>query len=389
MRKTALIIIALLCSTQLFAGRAAKSAETQRLADLLLKIQGKKMLSGTMANVNWNINEAQWVYKHTGKWTALNGFDFIHHVYSSQGGWIDYTNTSVVEQWHAEGGIVTIMWHWNVPANNGTNYAFNYGTNPDETTFDVRKIFDPASSEYALMMKDIDQIAGYLKLLQEKHIPVLWRPLHEAGGMWFWWGRDATACNELWKVMYQRFEQAGLDNLIWVWTSAASWGKPYNDGYRWYPGDDYVDIVSIDAYNNNDAYNIYSTCYQMLVTESPNKLIALTECGNVADISAQWNSGAQWLYFMPWYDWERTNNPNSSAFNITTHNSASIAWWNNAFSCDFVLTREDVKELMTADISPVTKTKEAPHSVYRLDGRKVAKPSRGINIVDGKKVIVK
>lgn len=389
MIKQIFLLLTLLYGTQAFAGNATKSKETLALMNLLNTINGKKTLSGTMANVNWNINEAQWVNKHTGKWPALNGFDFIHHVFSSPGGWVDYTNTSVVEQWHEQGGIVSIMWHWNVLANNKSDYSFNYGTGEKETTFDVKKIFSPSSPEYEQMIKDIDQVAGYLKLLRDKGIPVLWRPLHEAGGMWFWWGRDAAACNELWKVMYQRFQDAGLDNLIWVWTSAASWGKPYSDGYRWYPGDEYVDIVSIDVYNNADANNIYSTCYQMLQMESPSKLIALTECGNVADIKTQWNSGSKWLYFMPWYDWERTNNPNSSAFNITTHSSASIAWWNNAFSCDFVLTREDVKELMTADISPVTKTQEVPHSVYRLDGRKVAKPSRGINIIDGKKVIVK
>ena len=31
------------------------------------------------------------------------------------------------------------------------------------------------------LLKDIDNIAGYLKLLQDKNIPVIWRPLHEAG----------------------------------------------------------------------------------------------------------------------------------------------------------------------------------------------------------------
>ncbi|MBP3218854.1 MAG: hypothetical protein J6M37_00050 [Prevotella sp.] len=35
------------------------------------------------------------------------------------------------------------------------------------------------------MIKGIDQIAGYLKLLKNKNVPVLWRPLHETGGRWF------------------------------------------------------------------------------------------------------------------------------------------------------------------------------------------------------------
>ena len=343
-----------------------------------------------MACVNWNLNEAKWVHQHTGKWPALNGFDYIHHPFSSKGGWIDYTNISEVSQWNSDGGVVTIMWHWNVPANKSGNYSFYWGTESDKTTFDVRKIFEPASSEYQLMMQDIDQIASYLKLLKEAHIPVLWRPLHEAGGMWFWWGRDAEACNELWRTMYRRFQEAGLDNLIWVWTQSAAWGKPYSDGYRWYPGDDYVDIVSIDVYNNNSASNIYTSCYKFLCDYSPTKFVALTECGNVPTISTQWNAGSKWLFFMPWYDYARTNNPSSTDFKSTNHSNCNAAWWNEAFSNDFVLTRDDMKALrqQAAGIAPTPLRHDEGvkfHAVYDLSGRRVSHPSRGIYIVDGEK----
>ena len=116
------------------------SAEAERLLSYLKSIYGKKMLSGAMACVNWNTSEAQWVYKHTGRWPALNCFDFIHHVYSQRGGWIDYSNTSVVEDWHREGGIVAAMWHWNVPAKKSGEYAFY----ADDTNFDsqgFRRVF--------------------------------------------------------------------------------------------------------------------------------------------------------------------------------------------------------------------------------------------------------
>ena len=88
------------------ANPARLSPNAQRLLDYLNIIYGSKTLSGTMANVNWNINEARWVYKHTGRWPAVNCFDFLHHVWSSPGGWIDYSNTSVVEDWYNNGGIV-------------------------------------------------------------------------------------------------------------------------------------------------------------------------------------------------------------------------------------------------------------------------------------------
>ncbi len=375
------------------------SEEAEQLIKCLKTIEGQKTISGTMACVNWNLNEAKWVYQHTAKWPAMNGFDYIHHPFSSKGGWIDYTNISEITSWNNEGGIVAIMWHWNVPANQTGQYSFYWGTESDKTTFDVRKIFQPESSEYKLMIKDIDQIAAYLKLLKDAKIPILWRPLHEAGGMWFWWGRDADACNELWRVMYRRFQEAGLDNLIWVWTQSSAWGKPYSDGYRWYPGDEYVDIVSIDVYNNNNAANIYTSCYKFLHDYSPSKFVALTECGNVPYISQQWNAGAKWLFFMPWYDYGRTNNPTSADFKSADHSSCNAVWWKEAFSNDFVMTRDDMKELRqnVSGITPVV-FRGSAEGIYDLNGRQIQRSTfnvqrstlkKGLYIIDGKKVWIK
>ena len=371
------------------------SVEAERLLKLLHYIDGEKTLSGTVANVNWNFNEAKWVQQHTGKWPALNCMDYIHHPFASKGGWIDYTNVAEVTNWHRQGGVLLIMWHWNVPANESGKYSFYYGEEADKTTFDVRKIFEPESEEYKLMLKDIDQIASYLKLLKARKIPVLWRPLHEAGGQWFWWGRDAEACNELWRVMYDRFtNHHKLDNLIWVWTQAAAWNKPYSDGYRWYPGDDYVDIVSIDVYNNNSAANIYSSCFRFLQRSSPSKLVALTECGNVPKFSAMWKARAKWLFFAPWYDYGRTNDPGSAEFKSTEHGSCDAAWWQDAFEQDYVLSREDFK-LLQQDFVGISTILDSPtpeshrSGVYDLSGRPVANPSRGFYIINGKKVFVR
>ena len=130
------------------------SAEAEALLQCLKDIEGVKTLSGTMANVNWNINEAKWVYQHTGKWPALNCFDYIHHPFSKKGGWIDYTNVTEVYNWHRKGGVVAIMWHWNVPTNDGNDYTCTPGTGMGETSFDVRKIFEPESDEYKLKYID-------------------------------------------------------------------------------------------------------------------------------------------------------------------------------------------------------------------------------------------
>ena len=390
MRKTSFIHILLMLF--MVSGISAQesrqlSPEAENLLQYLKEIEGEKTLSGTTANVNWNINEAKWVNRHTGKWPALNFFDFIHLPFSPSN-WIDYSNITEVYNWHKNGGIVGCMWHWNMPTNDGQDWTCTPGTGNKETGFDVRKIFEPESAEYKQMMNDIDKVASTLKKLKQRKIPVLWRPLHEAGGQWFWWGLDAEACNELWRVMYKRFHEAGLNNLIWVWTSAAAWNRPYSEGYKWYPGDEYVDIVGIDIYNNSSASNIYSTCYKMLRKKSPDKLIALTECGSLAPISQQWKAGARWLYFAPWYDYERTNNTSSEAFKSTEHQHCNVEWWNDAFSNDYVLTRDEFKRDLQTRVNAVhTEQPKTVQGSYNLFGSPWMEGSKGINIINGKKYL--
>ncbi|MDD3969375.1 MAG: glycosyl hydrolase, partial [Proteiniphilum sp.] len=312
----------------------------------LLEQEGKATLSGSMANVSWNIHEAEWVFLHTGKWPAINCFDYIH-LYASPANWIDYGDLSIVEDWWNSGGVVSAMWHWKVPANQGKEeaYSFYWGSKPEETLFDVTKIDDPASKEYRRMIADIDKLSGYLKLLKDKGIPVIWRPLHEASGnigvypggtAWFWWGAGgAEPFMKLWRLMFDRMTRYhGLDNLIWVWTSQMS--DP-----AWYPGDDCVDLVGRDIYHRPQAAAIYAD-FATLRSRYPDKPAALSECGCVAGIGEQWQAGARWLWFMPWYDYNRTSNPGSEAFLLEMHQHAAIDWWVNAFEQPFVLTRDEL-----------------------------------------------
>jgi mannan endo-1,4-beta-mannosidase len=325
------------------------SPQAEKLLQFLKQQEGKKTLSGTMAHVAWNINEAEWVHHHTGKWPAINCFDYIH-LHASPANWIDYGNTTVAEEWWNSGGVVSASWHWNVPANSGVEgkYSFYWGSAPDETRFDVKKIDDPDSDEYKRMITDIDKLSGYLKLLKEKNIPVLWRPLHEAAGnngaypggeAWFWWGGGGPEpYKKLWRLMFDRMtHHHGLNNLIWVWTSQIT--DP-----DWYPGDDYVDMVGRDLYDEQTASAIKSQ-FATLQSRYPGKPVALSECGNVATISTQWNAGARWLWFMPWYEYDRTLNPGSEAFQQETHEYAPISWWEDALAQPFVLTRDDLPDL--------------------------------------------
>lgn len=316
------------------------SSQAVKVYEYLWQLQGQKVLSGTMANVNWNTNEAEWVFRQTGKYPALACFDYLH-LYASPANWIDYTQTKVVEDWWKQRGLVAACWHWNVPKQQGsTEYGFNAaGTGlAAETEFDIEQALKSGTYENGVVRADLEKVADCLALLKEKGIPVLWRPLHEASGGWFWWGaKGPAAYKQLWGLMFDTFRAKGLDHLIWVWTSEG------NDA-DWYPGDAYVDIVGRDLYNQQDGTKAADE-YRRLATAYPDKLVTLSECGGVATIAAQWDKGARWSWFMPWYDYERTHDVLSEAFGDAAHTHADKVWWTTAVNCPQVVTRDQLPSM--------------------------------------------
>ena len=99
-----------------------RSKEAQNLLTYLEENVGQKILTGTHACVNYNINEAKWVFKHTRKYPAINTFDFIHDIHSSSSGWINYASNTIWQNWANAGGIVSAMWHWNMLTNDSTDW---------------------------------------------------------------------------------------------------------------------------------------------------------------------------------------------------------------------------------------------------------------------------
>ena len=93
--------------------------EAVRLYDYLRSVYGSGTLSGAMASVDWNTDEAQWVGRSTGKYPAIAFFDYIH-LASSPANWIDYGDITPVREWWNAGGLVGAGWHWNVPVSAGS-----------------------------------------------------------------------------------------------------------------------------------------------------------------------------------------------------------------------------------------------------------------------------
>lgn len=310
------------------------SEQAVKVYHFLQGIYGKKILTGAMARVSWNLTEARKIKKGIGRFPALACFDYLHLPDSQPGGWIDYSNTQLIERWWKKNGLVACMWHWKQTAADGKSKAFYAPDNkklPSEYTFfNIEKALQAGTPERKTLDDDLKKLAFYLKLLKNKHIPVIWRPLHEASGKWFWWGTHGPEpYKRLWVYMFDFFQKEGLNNLIWVWTSE-------NGDKDWYPGDAYVDIIGRDIYSKDKAVTLAEEFYR-LQQDYPHKIIALTECGGVAGLPEQWRAGAKWSWFMPWYDFEHSS--------LKDDTSANTIWWKNAVSQDYVITREQMPNL--------------------------------------------
>ena len=334
---------------------ASATTKTKKLYSYLQSIYGTKILSGIMANVNWNHDEADKVCKATGKYPAINCYDFIHIMSSSANSWINYDNITPVTEWSDANGIVSLMWHFNVPKAEADASASNFNNlvtcTPSETTFRATNVFTSGSWENKWFYGQMDKVCEVLLKLQDAGVVALWRPFHEAAGnatlksgaswgrSWFWWGYDgADVYKKLWITMFNYFQQKGIHNLIWVWTSQNYNGdeSQYDADSDWYPGDGYVDIIGRDLYGCDVSKQ--KTEFSQLQARYPGKMITLAECGTndntgtaTADVQEAWSAGAKWSWFMPWYGGSMPTD----------------SWWKNVVNEDAVITRDEVNQNST------------------------------------------
>ena len=307
------------------------STATTELYDFLSKTYGKVILSGQYGgDVEFNR-----IKSVSGKTPLIRGFDLIEYSPSRVVHGATSTETEKAIAWHAQKGIVTFAWHWNAPKDliDQPGKEWWRGFYTEATTFDVTKAMNnTASDEYALIIRDIDAIAVQLKKLKDANVPVLWRPLHEAEGAWFWWGaKGPESCKWLWKLVFDRlvnFHQ--LSNLIWVWTSTASAAA-----IDWYPGDEYVDIIGADIYLPAGTYSSNFIMFDNLASIfGGKKIITLSENGPMPDAERLFIERAAWNWFCTW----------SGSF-ITDGLSNSADQINTVFNHEYVITLDELTDV--------------------------------------------
>lgn len=281
---------------------ANATSSTKNLFSYLVDLYGTNVLS---AQQEYNDRqEIDFVRQHAGKEPAIGGYDLVEYSPSRlQHGANPNNHSEAAIAWAKKDqgrGLISLMWHWNAPTdliNQEPDKLWWSGFYTRATTFDLAAaLADKNSERYSLLIRDLDAIAVELKKFQANDIPVLWRPLHEAAGAWFWWGAKGPApFIELWRIMYDRLtNHHQLHNLIWVYT--AERGKP-----DWYPGDAYVDVVGVDIYENTPAASNLSGAWTELQDQfNGKKLVALPETGNLPNPDFIRAFGTWWSWFSVW-----------------------------------------------------------------------------------------
>ncbi|KAJ9466643.1 Mannan endo-1 [Diplonema papillatum] len=265
-----------------------------------------RTLTGQQSAGSWD--EVDYIHRETGRKPAILGLDSL----------TPYDNVNVVakaKKWYLQNnGIVSICWHWGAP-DVGTGYENS------KVDFDLAAALTPGTTQNRLMLRDLDEIAA--------GVPVLWRPLHEFTGTWFWWGKHGAAgFVQLWRFVYDYYTHAKhLNNLVWVL------GYSHDPEASFYPGNAYIDIAGADVYaaNYQSQVGLYDRMVSIVGDGMP---IPLHENGHIPDPNLVDADGAHWSWFLTWHTrWLKVDNP--------------VEWLKFVFNHDKYITLDELPPLAT------------------------------------------
>lgn len=297
--------------------------EAKNLHGFLADHFGHRIISG-----QYGAEDITWIKELTGKTPAIHGFDFMDYTPVRKDNGAMPADTENALDWVInKKGIVQFSWHWDAPADaydetyreecknvTGGDARWWKAFYSCASSFDLTDALDnPDGEKYKAILRDIDLIAIELGKLQAAGVPVLWRPLHEASGKWFWWGKQGPeACKRLWKLLHERLVKThGLNNLIWIWND---YGSEHGNAMEWYPGNDYVDIIAYD-YPRASSWSEYQTNHG-----TSNKIFGLAEVSNFPNVENF--SDAYWSFFIGWNG--LIQNSNAKSFVKWTYNSNKV-----------------------------------------------------------------
>ena len=285
------------------------SPEAKALLHYIQSISGEYTLSGQHNFPISGDKNSRFAGNYYGKMPVVWSMDFG---FAKEGDKDSYlkrqSNVEEAIRQYKAGVIVTFCWHAVPPtADEPVTFQPVPGSDPDAPLASVQGHFTEKQFKELLTkgtklhkhwLEQVDVIAGYLKQLQDAHVPVLWRPYHEMNGDWFWWGghyKGKYTTAELYRQIFDRFVYYHkLNNLVWVW-SVDRPSQPGREFSNYYPGNQYLDILALDVYGS-DFNQIY---YDSLLYLSKGKPLTLAEVGVPPTIEVL-DKQPDWTWWVIW-----------------------------------------------------------------------------------------
>lgn len=303
------------------------SQPARQLLQLLRWISGRRTLSGQHHFIRSGNRYALAIRELTGKTPAVWGSDFSFALrgenprLTQHCGPLNLTEPGTpaafleispeqarhqlieeIKARHAEGHIITLMWHHPFPPCGDTGRHEDLWTMSNRPSPQVwQELTAPGTALFEAWSAQVEGIVPWLRELHRAGIPVLWRPYHEMNGVWFWWCRQAGPHGfvRLWQQLFNRLAiEHDLDNLLWVWNANAPRDKPGDEAYPYvdyFPDPATVDVLAADVYHNDYRLSHHEELAQL----AGGRPLALGETGEIPTPATLANQ-PRWSWFMPW-----------------------------------------------------------------------------------------
>jgi mannan endo-1,4-beta-mannosidase len=301
-----------LCS---FKGKAPVPAdkkatkETVKLFQSLYELKNKGIMYGHQDDLMYG---STWWYEKdrsdtkdfTGDYPAVAGFELGHIELGNERSLDSVSFVQIAEQIKAHykrGGVITISWHLNNPLTMqipDTQNRRQSGTAWDVSSKEVVASILPGGKNNELFNTWLEHLATFFTgLKDEKGIPIpfIFRPFHEHSGSFFWWGTNICTDKEyasLWRYTVEFLrDKKNIHNILYAYnTDRVTSLEQYLKGY---PGDDIIDMLSLDMYDRGVQFGGELDNALNFVTKeaiSRNKLTALSETGERRGMQDWWST---------------------------------------------------------------------------------------------------
>lgn len=297
--------------------------EAKQLFNRLLKLQEKGIMYGHQDDLMtghdfWYEPDRSDTKTFTGDYPGVAGFELGE---LELGGKLSLDSiafahiTERVKWWHKQNGIITVSWHvvnpitsqWpGIKEPNGAGSAWEVNMLSSDGLNAVKSVL-PGGNNHAMFNSWLDRLARYFSQWKDENgnrIPFIFRPYHEHSGSFFWWGKNRCTDEEyaaLWRYTVNYLRSKDLHNILYAYNTDKVYStEEYLKGY---PGDEYIDMLSIDWYGQGEEFNKSvdnALAFTSQLAKEKCKLHALSECGPISEDLQSILAKYQSTYILTW-----------------------------------------------------------------------------------------